>query len=58
MSNEPIYFGPGTTPERVARAIEREAHRDDKPSRPRPTTAERERFFARIAEDIKRAESS
>lgn len=55
MSDE-IYYGPGTTPERVVEAVDREARRD-KPRRPAPSTAEREQFFARIAEDIKRAEA-
>lgn len=50
------YFGPGTTPERVARAME-EAQHADKPSRRRPTTSEREAFFAKLAETKKRAEA-
>jgi hypothetical protein len=51
------YFGPGSTPERVAEAIERaksERNRD----RPATSTSQRERFFQRIAEERKRAEAS
>jgi hypothetical protein len=56
MSESP-YFGPGTTPDRVAEAI-REAREDrEHRPRPRPSTSEREAFFGRIAEDIKRAEA-
>ena len=51
------YFGPGTTPERVAEAIERaQKDRDHRPSKRRATTSEREAFFGRIAEERKRAE--
>ena len=56
MSNEP-YFGPGTTPERVAEAVDR-AQRDRDRDRPRATTSERERFFGRLAEEKRRAEAS
>jgi acyl-CoA reductase-like NAD-dependent aldehyde dehydrogenase len=49
------YFGRGTTPERVAEAIER-ATKERKPTKAAPTTAERERFFAKIADERKRAE--
>lgn len=52
------YFGPGTTPERVAEAVEQaKERRRDESRRPAPTTEQRERFFARIAEEIKRAEA-
>lgn len=55
MSDD-IYFGPGTTPERVADAVQRAAaEQRDRPRRPAPSTAEREQFFKRIAEEIKRA---
>ena len=50
------YFGPGTTPERVAEAIERaQAERDR--SKPAPSTSRREAFFAKLAEERKRAEA-
>jgi hypothetical protein len=49
------YFGGGTTPERVREALERatERKRDTNP----PSTAQREAFFAKIAEERKRAEA-
>lgn len=50
------YFGPGTTPERVERAIE-EAKGRERPSRSVPSTAQRERFFAALAELRKAAEA-
>lgn len=50
------YFGPGTTPERVAEAIERAQESRDRRRRP-VSTSEREAFFAAIAEDVKRAEA-
>lgn len=53
MTVEP-YFGRGTTPERVAEAIE-QAKAERPRDRPRPSTTERERFFERIADEIKRA---
>lgn len=53
------YFGPGTTPRKVAEAVERaKEQRREESGRPRPTTRDRERFFAKIAEDIKRAEAT
>lgn len=49
-----VYFGPGTTPERVAEAIEKaKAARDW--SRSKASVAERERFFKRLTEEYKRA---
>lgn len=56
MSIQP-YFGTGTTPEKVRDAIERaREERDRHPSSRRPvTTADRDRFFAAQAEEIKRA---
>lgn len=58
MSDE-IYFGPGTTPERVAEAVERaKEERRDAGRRPAPSTSQRERFFKALAEDIKRARGS
>lgn len=51
-----VPFGRGTTPARVAEAVDRAMHRDR--DRPAPvSTAKREAFFARIAEDRKRAEA-
>lgn len=54
MSDE-IYYGPGTTPRKVAEAVERakEARRDE--GRRAPSTSERERFFQQVAELGKRA---
>lgn len=53
------YGGRGTTPQRVAEAVERaQAEARDRPRRPAPSTTARERFFKAIAEDIKRAEGS
>lgn len=58
MSDHNIYFGPGTTPEKVAETVERaKQQRRDEGRRSAPSTQDRERFFARIAEDIKRAEA-
>lgn len=59
MSDDGIYFGPGTTPERVAQQVQRakEARRDEG-RRASPNASERDRFFGRIAEDIKRAGAS
>ena len=54
MSDEP-YFGPGTTPRRVAEAVDRAKDRDR--DRPAVSTAQREAFFAGITEDRKRAEA-
>ena len=54
MSSE-SYFGKGTTPERVAEAIERARDERDR-DRPRPTTEQRDRFFARLAEIKRQAE--
>jgi hypothetical protein len=48
------YFGRGTTPEKVAEAIERARDERDR-GRPAPSTAKREEFFRRMAEEIKRA---
>ena len=53
---EQVYFGPGTTPERVAEAIDK-AQRAEKDRKPRATTSERERFFSHVAEERKRAEA-
>lgn len=53
-----IYFGPGTTPERVAEAVERaKEERRDAGRRPAPSTSKREEFFGRLAEERKRAEA-
>ena len=54
MSDQ-IYYGPGTTPRKVAEAVERakEARRDE--GRRAPSTNERERFFQQVAELGKRA---
>jgi len=58
MSDD-IYFGPGTTPDKVAEAVERsKQERREESGRPRPTTRDRERFFANMAELIKRAEAT
>lgn len=54
MSDE-TYFGPGTTPDPVRRAIER-AKQDRDRDRPPVSTERREAFFRRIAEERKRAE--
>jgi hypothetical protein len=51
------YFGPGTTPERVAEAIDR-AKSERNRNRPSVSTSQRERFFQRMAEERKRAEAS
>lgn len=53
------YGGRGTTPAKVAEAVER-AHAEarDRPRAPAPSTTERERFFQAIAETRKRAEGS
>lgn len=55
MSDE-IHYGRGTTPERVAREIERAQQGRDR-ERPGVSTAKREEFFRRIAEERKRAEA-
>lgn len=56
MSDHGIYFGPGTTPEKVAESVERaKQQRRAEGRRASPNAVERERFFGRIAEDIKRA---
>ena len=49
------YFGRGTTPEKVAEAIERAQRNRDRTKAP-PSSAEREAFFKRIADERKRAE--
>jgi hypothetical protein len=49
------YFGPGTTPERVAEAIEKAQESRDRSGKRRPTTSEREAFFSKMAEEVKRA---
>lgn len=53
--SEDIYFGPGTTPKRVVEAVEAAKEAAETQRRPKASTAETERFFARIAEDLKRA---
>lgn len=50
-----VVWTRGTTPEKVAEAIERAQH-DRERSRPAATTAERDAFFAHLAEERKRAE--
>ena len=51
-----MYFGPGTTPERVAEAFER-ATKERERSKSEPSTSKREAFFAKLAEERKRAEA-
>lgn len=60
MSDDGIYFGPGTTPEKVRDSIERAKHgaAATRGRRTSPNAVERDRFFGRIAEDVKRAGAS
>jgi hypothetical protein len=53
----PTYFGRGTTPEAVRDALERET-RQSTPTTRRASRAERDAFFARLAELAKRAEGA
>jgi hypothetical protein len=54
--SEDVYFGRGSTPERVAEAMDK-AQRERSRARPAATTTERETFFRRLAEEVKRAEA-
>jgi hypothetical protein len=52
------YFGPGTTPERVAEAVERaQREREGERSKAKVSTRLRDEFFQRMADERKRAEA-
>lgn len=55
MSDVEPYFGTGTTPPKVRDAIERAVEERQSQRGRRVSTAQREAFFKRMAEEVKRA---